>query len=203
MRRGKFMRFVYGIGVGVVALLPAGLCAQQKSTESPEFDVAITYNVQRSNLTSGEDFWAHGGSAELTATFYHGLGMAANVTGTHAANISSSGVGLTLVTATFGPTYTWAVPPHGNSPTQWRVFGESLIGIANGVGSVFPGSLGAQSDGSGLALQIGGGADLDLSTHLAVQLFHADWLRTQLPNGNANVQNNLQLAAGIVFRFPR
>ena len=197
------MRFAYGIFIGVVALLPAGLWAQQKSTEPPEVDVAITYSAQRSNLTSGESFWAHGGGAELTATFYHGLGMTANLTGTHAANISSSGVGLTLVTATFGPTFTSTVRWHRNSPRQWRFFGESLIGIANGVNSVFPGPSGAQSDASGLALQIGGGADLNLSPHLAVRLFHADWLRTQLPNGTTNVQNNLQLAAGIVFRFPQ
>ena len=70
------------------------------------------------------------------------------------------------------------------------------------VGSVFPDPPGAQSDASGLALQIGGGADLDLSPHFAVRLFHADWLRTQLPNGTTNLQNDLQLDAGIVFRFP-
>jgi hypothetical protein len=203
MRRGKFMRFVYGIIVGVVALLPAGLSAQPKNAQPPEVDLAITYGAQRGNLTSGGSFWAEGGSAELTATFYHGLGLAANVTGTHAANISSSGVGSTLVTATFGPTYTWAVPRHRNSPRQGTFFGESLIGIANGLDSVFPAPSGAQSDASGLAAQIGGGADLDLSPHFAVRLFHADWLRTQLPNGTTNVQNTLQLDAGIVFRFPQ
>jgi hypothetical protein len=197
------MRFVYGIVVGAVALLPAGLWAQQKNKQSQEVDLAITYSAQRSNLTTGNSFWAQGGGAELTATFYHGLGMAANITGTHAANISSSGVGLTLVTATFGPTYTWTVPRHRNVPRQWRFFGESLIGIANGVDSVFPDPSGAQSDASSLALQIGGGADLDLSPHFAVRLFHADWLRTQLPNGTTNIQNNLRLGAGIVFRFPQ
>jgi hypothetical protein len=112
-------------------------------------------------------------------------------------------LGLTLVTATFGPTYTWAVPRHRNVPRQWRFFGESLIGIANGVDSVFPDPSGAQSDASSFALQIGGGADLDLSPHFAVRLFHADWLRTQLPNGTTNIQNNLRLGAGIVFRFPQ
>jgi hypothetical protein len=110
---------------------------------------------------------------------------------------------LTLVTATFGPTYTWAVPGHRNSLRRLRFFGESPIGIANGVDSVFPAPSGAQSDANGLALQIGGGADLNLSPHFAVRLFHADWLRTQLPNGTTNVQNNLQLDTGIVFRFPQ
>jgi hypothetical protein len=104
------MRFAYGIVVGAAALLPAGLWAQQKKAQ-PEIDLALTYSAQYGNRTSNESFWAQGGGAELTATFYHGLGIAANVTGTHAANISSSGVGLTLVTTTFGPTYTWTVSP--------------------------------------------------------------------------------------------
>jgi len=197
------MRFVYGIVMGLVALLPVGLWAQQKNPQPPELDLAITYSAQRGNLTSGENFWAQGGGAELTATVYHGLGITANVTGTHAANINSSGVGLTLVTATFGPSYTWAVPVHRNSRRQMRFFGESLIGIVNGVDSVFPDPSGAQSDAVGLALQIGGGADLNLSRHFAVRLFQADWLRTQFPNGTTNVQNNLQLDTGIVFRFPQ
>ena len=196
------MRFVYGIVMGAAALVPAGSTAQQKA-QPPEIDLALTYSAQHGNLTSDKSFWAQGGSAELTATFYRGLGIAANVTGTHAANISSSGVGLTLVTTTFGPTYMWEIPHHRNSPGQWRFLGESLIGIANGAGSVFPDPSGAQSQANGLALQIGGAADLDLSTHFAVRLLHADWLRTQLPNGTTNVQNNLQLDAGIVFRFPQ
>jgi hypothetical protein len=155
-------------------LLPVWLWAQQKNPHPPELDLAMTYSAQRGNLTSGESFWAQGGGAELTATFYHGLGITANVTGTHAANINSSGVGLTLVTATFGPTYTWGVPGRRNSLRQLRFFGESLIGIANGVDSVFPDPSGAQSDANGLALQIGGGADLNPSPHFAVRLFHAD-----------------------------
>ena len=195
------MRFVYAIVVGAAALVPAGLWAQQKNAQ-PEIDLAVTYSAQLGNQTSNESFWAQGGSAELTTTFYRGLGIAANVTGTHVANIRSSGVGLTLVTTTFGPTYTWAVPQHRSSPGQWKFVGESLIGIANGTGSVFPDPSGAQSGASSLALQIGGGADLELSRHFALRLVHADWLRTQLPNATTNVQNTLQLDAGIIFRFP-
>lgn len=194
------MRFVYGIVVGAAALLPAGLSGQQKNAQ-PEIDLALTCGAQHANQTSRQSFWAQGGGAELTATFYHGLGVAANVTGTHAANINSSGVGLTLVTTTFGPTYTWA--PRRESQKQLRLLAESLIGIANGAGSVFPGPSGAQSGDTSLALQIGGGVDLDLSRYLALRLVHADWLRTQLPNATTNVQNNLQLNAGFVFRFPQ
>jgi hypothetical protein len=197
------MRFVNAIVVGVLLLLPSGLWAQQYRGHAaqPELDVAVTYSAQRGLTTAGGSFWAQGGSAELTATFYHGLGMAAYITGTHAGNIGSGDVGLTLVTATFGPTYTWILPRRAKSIRQWRLFGESLVGIVNGVDSVFPDPSGAQSDAEGMALQLGGGVDLDLSPHFALRLLQADWLRTQLPNATTKVQNNLQIGAGFVLRF--
>lgn len=198
------IRNIYAIVVGAM-LLPSALWAQHLPARNApsELDLAVTYNAQRGNITSGNNFWLQGGGAELTATFYRGLGIAADVTGTHGGNIGSSGVGLTLVTATFGPTYTWTLPRHGKSQRQWKLFGESLLGIANGLDSVFPNSAGVQSSDNSLALQMGGGADLNLSRHIAVRLFQADWVRTQLPNAGTNTQNNLQLGAGIVFRLPR
>lgn len=197
------MRFMSGIVMGALLFLPCSLWAQRYHGQAaqPEMDLAMTYSAQRADLTTGSNFWPQGGSAELTSTFFHGLGVAADVTGTHSENISPSGTGLTLVTATFGPTYTWAQPHHGKSSWQWKFFGESLVGIANGVNSVFPNPNGPQTSANGLALQVGGGADLDLSRHFAVRLLQADWLRTQLPNATTNVQNSLQLSAGIVFRL--
>jgi hypothetical protein len=32
-------------------------------------------------------------------------------------------------------------------------------------------------------------------------VFEADWLRTQLPNSDTDVQNNIRLAAGVVIRL--
>jgi hypothetical protein len=52
-----------------------------------------------------------------------------------------------------------------------------------------------------LALCIGGGVNVALRHRLALRAFEADWLRTQLPDGTTNVQNNLRLGAGLVFRF--
>ncbi len=135
-------------------------------------------------------------------TFYHGLGIAADVTGTNASNINSSGVGLALVNATFGPTYRWVLPSRLSGQRQWKIFAESLVGIANGVNSVFPSPRGAQSNANSIALQIGGGADLDLSRHIALRLLQADCVRTQLTNAATNVQNNLAISAGIILRLP-
>jgi hypothetical protein len=193
------MRFVDTLLICVALLAPAGLFAQQR----PELDVAVTYSAQRGTVLGGGDFWAQGGSAEVAATFYHGLGMAMNIAGTHTSNISPSGVALTTVTSTFGPRYTWSHPLHQKSVKGFSLFGQTLIGVAQGLDSVFPSPAGAQSDAQDFALQAGGGVDLLLSRHFAVRALQADWVRTQFPNGASNVQNNLRLGAGIVFRLPK
>ncbi|MGA8938619.1 MAG: hypothetical protein WB439_05575 [Acidobacteriaceae bacterium] len=197
------MRFAVSslLMIGMVLCRPAGLLAQQGAAH-PELDFAVTYNAQWSNLTTGANFWMQGGSAEVSATGYRGLGLSANVTGTHATHISPSGVNLTLVTATFGPRYTWSLPVHTNTERRFHLFGEALVGAVSGTDSVFPSPSGARLSASSLALQIGGGADLTLSRHLAIRVLQASWLRTQLPNGTTGVQNNLLLGAGIVLRIP-
>jgi hypothetical protein len=193
------MRLLDTLLIGVTLLAPAGLVAQQ----APELDVAVTYSAQQGTVRGGGDFWAQGGSAEVSATFYHGLGETMNVAGTHVSSISPSGVPLTMVTSTFGPRYTWSHPLHGGSVKGFNLFGQALIGVAQGLDSVFPSPTGARSDVNDFALQIGGGADLLLSRHFAVRALQVDWLRTQFPNGGSNVQNNLRLGAGIVFRLPK
>jgi opacity protein-like surface antigen len=202
------MRIAKGLLVlGMAALLPVSLRAQQQNASHSEIDLALTYTAQHGSVNGGGSFWAQGGGAELSVSAYHGLGLAANVTATRVTNINSSGVNLTLVTATFGPRYTWSHPlaaKSGASPVrQLNLFGEALIGEANGVDSVFPSAQGAQSSSNSFALRLGGGADITLTHHLAIRMVEANWLRTQLPNGSSNVQNNLQLSSGIVLHFPQ
>ena len=110
--------------------------------------------------------------------------------------MNSAGAGLDMVTATFGPRYTWS-PRHA----RYELFGQGLAGVANGFNSVFPNVLGAQSVANSLAVKAGGGMNLNLKRHLALRLFEADYLRTQLPNSTNNAQNSLQLGAGLVLRF--
>lgn len=197
------MRWICGMVAIVLMLLPASLRAQLHGggETQPELDLALGYDANHGMTTQSSGFWAQGGQAHLTGTFYHGLGMVADVTGTHAGGIGPDKVGLTLITTTFGPSYTWALPRRGKSTRQWKIFSESLVGVAFGIDSVFPGPTGAESSANSLALQLGGGADLDLTRDFGLRLLQADWLRTQLPNGGTNVQNNLQLGAGILWRI--
>ena len=78
---------------------------------------------------------------------------------------------------------------------------QGLAGEANGFHSIFPGVNGAGSSTNSVALLVGGGTNVALSRHLAVRALDAAWLRTQLPNATTNAQNNVRLAAGVVFKF--
>ena len=186
-----------------ICMSSLGIFAQQdanKRTES-EVDLAVTYSAVLSNLTTGSNFWLQGGGAELSATFYRGFGVTAAVTGTYANNISPTGTDLTMITTTFGPRYAWSHKFSAHPERRLVLFGHGLIGESNGIYSVFPNPSGAQSSANSFALQVGGGADADISRHFGIRLLEADWFRTQFPNGTTSVQNNLRLGAGIVIRM--
>ena len=184
---------------GAIAWISAIASGQTTSAPEPhELDLTFTYSPQLSNLVNGSNFWLQGGALDLSAEFYHGLSIVANIATEYASNInSSSSVNLTMVTTTFGPRYTWT------PKNKLAVFGHGLIGEAFGLDSVFPSLRGAETDFNTLALQVGGGIDLRLSKHFGLRAVQADWVRTQFPNSTTNVQNNLRLGAGIIFRLQR
>jgi peptidoglycan-associated lipoprotein len=199
------LRFSYLLLLAAPLLVTSSLRAQAlASTPTPghqEVDLAVTYTVQHSNLVSNPTFFQQGGSVELSAQTYRGLGIAANITGTNVGNAANSGVGLTMVTTTFGPRYTWYRPGHGGGKKSLAIFGKALIGESHGFNSYFPTLSGSLTDYNSFALQVGGGVDIGLSRRFAIRVIQADWLRTQFPNSTTNVQNNLRLGAGVVLRW--
>jgi hypothetical protein len=172
----------------------SSVAGQKHSSAAGRLDVAVTYNATLSSITSGSSFWMQGGSVELEGRFDRGLGAVADIAGTHAGNINSTGVGLDLITATFGPRYTW-------SRHRYDVYGQGLVGEAWGMNSIFPNQSGANTVANSMAVEAGGGLNVALSPHLALRAFQANWLRTQLPNSTNNVESNLRLGAGFAFRF--
>jgi opacity protein-like surface antigen len=166
----------------------------QASSKHQEIDLAVTYSAEYSNLTSGSNFWRQGGGIEFSAEAFHGLGVAANVTGTHINTAVNSGVPLTTITTTFGPRYMW-------SKRKFVVFSQGLIGESHGTEGIFPSTTGTLDEWNSFALQVGGGVDIRIAHHFAVRAIQADWIRTQFPNGATNVQNTLRLGAGIVLRL--
>jgi hypothetical protein len=173
-----------------------GVFLHSQTSKPTRLDLGVTYVAERSlKADSSQNFWTQGGSIELGANVWHGWGIAANITGTHTGSIGSSAIPLSLVTATFGPRYRW------HADRRLSLYGEGLIGEANGFHSLLPTIAGSQSSANGFSAQVGGGVDYSLSNRFALRLLDAAWSRTQLPNGTDNVQNNLRLAAGVVLRF--
>jgi hypothetical protein len=189
------------LAASVAATAAASLAAQEAGSKNapqplPQCNVALTYAATSSDTIAGNRFWIQGGSGQLELRLYRGLGGVAEVGGAHVANINSSGVGLDMVTAVFGPRYTWAPPQQ-----KYALFAQTLVGVADGFNSVFPAASAPTSSAHSLALEVGGGMNIALSRHVALRAFDAGWLRTQLPNSKSSVQNNLRLGAGVVFSF--
>jgi hypothetical protein len=160
------------------------------------FDIAVAYNPMLANVTTGNEFWMQGFTTQFHAGLWHNLGPMADVTYLHTGNMHTSGVGLDLLAATFGPSYSWSPSKHGVA-----VFGQALVGTVHGSNSTFPSSTGVNTTGNSLALELGGGVDVPTGRHLYIRAVEADWLRTQLPNATTNVQNNLRLGFGLKYRF--
>lgn len=159
-------------------------------------DLAVTFDGERSvKANTQQDFWLTGGSLELGTKLYKGIGVALNVTGSTADSIGSSGIPLSLVTVTVGPRYRW------HSDHRLSVYGEGLVGEADGFRSFFPTAAGGTSSSNSLAVQVGGGLDYRPLKRFSVRLLDASWVRTQLPNATDTQQNILRLGAGLVLRF--
>lgn len=194
----RLLRGAAAMTITILAALP--LLAQEKpagpGVERFPLQVAVLYNSTRSQTLGSTSFWMQGAGMQIEGRFYRGLGAVADVTGSHIAAIGSTGVGLDLVTATFGPRYTWTL-----GRRKYAVFGQALAGTGIGFNSVFPGPAGASSTSFNVALKMGAGMNVELSPHMALRALEADWLRTELPNSGGNAQNNLSLSAGIVIRI--
>jgi hypothetical protein len=187
-----------GVMMMMTAITPSLLQAQAAAAASPRgaLEVAFTYNATLADAVTGNSFWMQGVGAQIHGQFLGGLGMVADIAGAHQSNINSSGVGLDLVTATFGPRYTWTRPHQ-----RYGLYAQALAGTAIGFNGIFPAPRGANTTSLGLAVKAGGGLNLTLSPHVVLRAFEADYLRTQLPNSTTNVQNNITLGAGIALRF--
>src|ERR1700758_5382223 len=164
--------------VGACLMFGGSLWGQQNRPGSrPRVEVAIAYDSLLSNVVRSNRFWMQGGSIQVAGEFWHGLGVEADISGLHTQNANNTGVGLDMVTTTFGPRYRWSPAHH-----RYSIFGHALVGEANGFHSVFPDVSSATDSADSLAVQIGGGLDFEIKRHFSLRPCEADWLRTQLPN---------------------
>lgn len=190
------------IGAAVCLMAASALSAQtaaasKKPAAGPyRFDVAVTYGAAYADVVGGNTFWMQGGSLQGHVRVYRSLGVVADFAGLHKGSIQSSGVGIDLVTTTFGPRYTWR-PAHA----RYAVYAQALGGLVHAFNSEFPASTGAVTSASGSAVKLGGGFNFALTPHIGLRVLEADWLRTQFSNSSDGAQDNLQLNTGVILRF--
>ncbi|MBW4040354.1 MAG: hypothetical protein HIU91_16150 [Acidobacteria bacterium] len=203
------LTFTTGMGAAQQTTATQKQSAASKSSALPEFtDFAVTYTAERAKLapSTGSYFWLNGASGDAAATFYKGLGVAANLTVNHASNITP-GVNLSQTTFVIGPRYTLDTSRFTDGRLTKNhatyLFAESLFGVVHGFGSVFPTNSGVATSASAFAMQLGGGANVALSRGFGLRLFELDYVRTTLPNNGSNSQNDLRLAFGVSYHLQR
>lgn len=194
------------LSIAGILATSAGMAQVVPVTQSAPIDVAITYDALHTNHITSQSFWMQGGAIELGARMFRGLGAAARVEGDHAGTNITTGVPLSLVTATFGLRYKME-----SRSGRYAVFGEGLVGQSIGFNSLFSigsGPIGSASAGTtssvnALAVEAGGGLDVRINHRWAIRAFRASYLRTAFPNTTTNVQNSFSIGAGAVLRFGR
>ena len=189
---------------GVVLMIGMGWMsadAQQVET-APRYaplEISFNYSYARSNAAPGQCgcFNMNGGSSEVAFHAFRALSVVADLTGERAASIgATAGDDLSLVAFTVGPRFS-----HRFAGGKFTPFVQGLVGAAHGFDGLFPGSGGSLSGAANSrAVLAGGGLDVNINRHLAIRAIQADYLRTQLPNGQGNEQNLLRVGAGIVLR---
>ena len=184
------------MGAAAPGLLKAQAAPPRPAADLPALEVAFSgIGIASLQVGSGQNFGQEGGSGSVAMRVYRNLSAVAEVAGTHTGSAGSPGVPLSLVTTTFGARYRVV------STRRLSLYAEGLVGEANGFNSLFPSGTSLTSSASSLAAQAGGGLDVTVRRRFAIRALEAEWLRTQLPNGESNVQNSLRLGAGVVFRF--
>jgi len=181
--------------VCAAATVSTGLWAQTRLAE-PRFDLGVTYSPEHTQLAPGSCncFWLQGGSLESAVSLWRGFGIAGSFAGERISGYAN-GLDFNRLTYTAGLGY------RHNAGGRIQIFGHALGGRAHAFQGAFPSSTGLLSTANSLALQTGGGLDFPLSNRFAVRLLEAEYVRTQLPNGYANTQNDLRLSVGLTLRF--
>jgi outer membrane immunogenic protein len=161
-------------------------------------EVTLAYSADRTNGVVGGCgcFWLSGGRVEANASLAYGISIVSQISGEHASKISSTLNSLSFVSYLFGPRYSF------RNHSRLLPFVQFLVGGVHGFDGSFPGPGVFVPNPEALAFAAGGGLNLNLRPHFALRVAQADYFQSRLPNDASNVENHLQLSAGIVLRFP-
>ena len=186
--------------VSVCILAGAAGWAQQSQKPAVSTDLGITFATERSEVMANDCcFWFKGGGADAAFTFGKGWGIAATLTGDHAANVAP-GVDVNKISFLAGPRYTWTAWTGANQH-RLQIYGQGLFGVAHGFDGVYPSGNNIASSANSFAIQAGGGLNFYFSRHWGLRLLELDYVRTAMPNGADDVQNDMRLAFGVTYHI--
>jgi peptidoglycan-associated lipoprotein len=158
---------------------------------------AVNYSAQHALVAgSGGGFWLQGISGEGTVPLGKEISLAGTGMFFHARSSNAATTPLDELVFAGGPRYGHAGPPFFHSS---HLFLQAMLGAAHGYNGLFPQGTSTRTSANSLAILAGGGLDIFVSRRVAIRVIEADYLRTALPNGSANVQNDPRLSAGVVF----
>lgn len=182
-----------GDTVGTPPLLPSG---KTQSYPAP-LEVSFGYSYLRSNANPDQCgcFSMNGGNAQVAFHVYRGFSTVADITGETTASVNNGVRGLSLVSFTAGPRFSYSFR------RRFALYAQSLFGAAHGFDSYFPVTSGPTGTATDFAMIAGGGLDIRIARHVAIRPIEADYLLTRLPNGVNETENNLRLSAGLVIRI--
>jgi outer membrane immunogenic protein len=162
-------------------------------------DVALTYHWVRSNTQPGDCgcFDLNGGGISGSWNVRSQLAVMAEISGEYAGSGPSTGNSLTLTSYLGGARYVLPQRWLGGGAHGARAFVQVLMGVGHAGGGI----AGAGDGTTAFATRIGGGIDVPMSTHFAIRIIQVDYDLTEFKNTSTDRQNNLLLAAGIVYRW--
>jgi hypothetical protein len=147
-----------------------------------------------------DSFWFKGGGVDVAVTFWKSFGIAATVTGDHASDILPA-TNESKISILAGPRFTFtAWKGHAGAKDQRRLqlFGQGLVGVAHGFDSRY---YDESTSANELAIQAGGGLNLYFTKKFGIRPIEVDFVRTQIGAMGFSTQNDMRLAAGVIYHF--
>jgi hypothetical protein len=182
------MRKSLYVAVGILLLVPASVFAD----EAPKAEVFGGYSLFH---TISPENSLHGWNASVTGNVNSWFGVVGDFSG-HYASPSLRILTVSIPTGLERTAYCFLVGPQfayrgSNSVVP---FAHVLFGGLRSSEGLF----GFNYSNTAMATAIGGGIDLRLSDTIAIRAIQADYV---MARSEGEVQNNVRLSAGVIFRF--
>jgi opacity protein-like surface antigen len=189
--------------------------ADGRSIYYPKIELFLGYSYLRAMptpTTGNRLVWLNGGSTSIAFNVKRYFGIVGDFGGFNDSRLEFRDTGApSTVVSSSGTAFTYLLGPRFSyrGSGRWTIFAQGLFGaihasdVTASSGCTGAGCTVIPSENS-FALTAGGGVDLRLHRHLALRIAQAEYMMTRFENlntGSTEMQNDLRLSSGLVFRF--